>query len=266
MIAGASNATPFAALDADRHAVVAYQQNGQLVQTETADAGAVAFGPPVTLSSGQVGGMQGAQAPDGRAAIAWYETQTIPPNQYASTMRFDLYAAVRGPGKPFANVQHVDGSADVEAGYSGNNEVAIAPNGRAIIGYRTRFNRGVSLPCADTIGEAKTVVAVAQIKTDGTGSFAAQVLAGGGNVDGLQPRVAAGTDGRLAASWVQLNGCGNANLASPRRAPRSARRTSRSTGTPWRRPGSSARSPSCPTAASWGSRRPRGRPRPRSPR
>ena len=121
---------------------------------------------------------------------------------------------MRGIGKSFGAPQLVDGSDDIEAGYSGNNEVAISPTGRAIIGYGTRVNRGVSLTCDQTIGEQKTVVATAQITPTGEGGFAPQVLAGGGNVNGLQARVAAGPDGRLAASWQALVGCGNANVTS----------------------------------------------------
>ena len=127
-------------------------------------------------------------------------------------MRFDLYAAVRGPGKPFANVQHCRRL----RGHRGRLFREQRGRDRAQRPRDHRLPHAVQprrLRCRarTTIGEAKTVVAVAQVKADGTGSFAAQVLAGGGNVDGLQPRVTAGTDGRLAASWVQLNGCGNAN-------------------------------------------------------
>jgi hypothetical protein len=213
-LAGKSNATPFAVLDPDRHAVVAYQQDGQLLQTESPDAGATAFNPPSTLSVGEVGGMTGGQAPDGRAAIAWYETRTITPNQYASNKRFDLHASVRGIGKAFGAPQLVDGSDDIMAGYYGHREVAISPTGKAIIGYMTQINRGVSLPCDMTIGDQKTAVATAQITRTGEGGFASQVLAGGGNVNGLAARVAAGPDGRLAASWQALVGCGNANVTS----------------------------------------------------
>ena len=213
-VAGASNATPFAALDPDRFAVVAYQQDGKLLQTQSANAGTTAFGPPSVLSAGAVGGMTGAQAPDGRAAISWYESRTITPNQYGSNKRFDFHASVRGIGKPFGGAQLVDGSDDLIAGYSGNNEVAISPTGRAIIGYATNRNRGTSLTCPETLGEQTTRVAVAQITATGEGSFAAQQLAGGGNVNSYEPRVAAGPDGRLAASWRSTVGCGNANTTS----------------------------------------------------
>lgn len=148
IVPGASNATPVAVLDPSRAATVAYQQNGQLVQVSTADALATQFGAPTPISgSAQVGGAVGAQAPDGRAAIAWYESKNIPANQYASTVRFDLHAAVRGPGGSFAGPQLVDGSDDVIAGYSAYNGIAVAPDGRAILGYRTMRNRGTSLPC-----------------------------------------------------------------------------------------------------------------------
>ena len=55
-IAGASNATPFAALDPDRRAVVAYQQDGKLLQTQSTNADTTAFDPPATLSSGKSAG------------------------------------------------------------------------------------------------------------------------------------------------------------------------------------------------------------------
>ena len=98
-VAGASNATPFAALDPDRFAVVAYQQDGKLLQTQSAER----RNDAVRAAVGAVGRRRrrdaGAQAPDGRAAISWYESRTITPNQYGSKKRFDFHASVRGTGQ-----------------------------------------------------------------------------------------------------------------------------------------------------------------------
>ncbi len=215
VLPGKSSATPFAVLDPDRRATVAYQQDGKLVQVTSANAATTLFSPPAFLSSNNVGGMTGGQSPDGRAAIAWYEYRSIQPNQYGANMAFELFAASRGPGQAFAGVHQVDGSPDIEAGYSGLNEVAVSPTGRAIIGYSRRSNRAGSVTCEQTLGQHQAMAATAQITAQGGALFAAQVLAGGGQVDARSTaRVAAGPDGRLAATWIAQNGCGNANTLS----------------------------------------------------
>ena len=110
---GADTASsPLAVLDPGRTAVFAFQRGRRMMQVTTADASAQPFGAetPLTDGASEVGGVRGAQAPDGRAAIAWYEISTIPPNANGQTVRYDLYASTRIAGRAFGGPQHVDGS------------------------------------------------------------------------------------------------------------------------------------------------------------
>ena len=122
------------------------------------------------------------------------------------TTRIDLHAATRGPGQPFHAPVVVQSDNDLEAGYSGNNDIAVGGDGRVLIGYFTRVSRQSS-PCSVTLGDAKTMVAAATIQPDGSATFAPKVMAGGGDVNSYIPRVAVGSDGRAAATWVGFRGC-----------------------------------------------------------
>ena len=153
------------------------------LQTQSANAGVTPFGPPITLSSGAVGGMTGAQAPDGRAAIAWYEYADDP----AEPVRVDQ--AVRLPRQRPRAGQAVHRPAARgrlrrhHRGLHRQQRGRHLPHGPGDHRLQHERQPGTSLTCDETIGEQTTRVAVAQITPTGEGGFAAQQLAGGGNVN-----------------------------------------------------------------------------------
>lgn len=203
-----STDSPNAILDPSRSAVVVFGHSGDLVQTTSSDAATVAFPAPTVLDPDGAAPRTG-QAPDGRAALAYYAFQTLnPPNSTGATTTVRLFAATRRPGEAFPTPGLIDGSAEIEAGYYASNDVVVAPTGRVAIGYSIRANRGSAPTCQMSLGESRTKVAVGDIPAMGLTSFATSELAGGGTVSSFNPRVAAGPDGRIAVSWVAQQGCG----------------------------------------------------------
>ena len=100
------------------------------MQTQSANAGTTPFGPPTVLSSGAVGGMTrraGAGRPrrDRLVRVADDPGEPVRRRPCASTCT----PACAGRARPSPPPQLVDGSDDIIAGYSGNNEVAISPTG-----------------------------------------------------------------------------------------------------------------------------------------
>ena len=203
-LAGASNATPFAALDPDRHAVVAYQQDGKLVQTQSANAGTTPFGPPSTLSSGQRRRDDAARRrPTAAPRSPGTSRTTMPPNQYALEHRASTSTpACAGSARPFAAPQLVDGSDDIDRRLLRQQRGRDLPHRPGDHRLRHATSTAASsLTCAQTLGEQKTRGRDAQITPTGEGGFAAQVLAGGGNVNGLQA-ARGGRTGRAARRVV----------------------------------------------------------------
>jgi hypothetical protein len=206
---GSSGASPVAVLDPDRKAVVAFQDGQTMVQASTNDANATdPFGGLTPLSNaGQVGGARGAQAPDGRAAIAWYAQTSISTNQYGSNSSRKLYGAVRGPGQTFSAPAQIDGAADYDAGYTGGIDVAVSATGRAIVGYGQTINNGVTQSCETVQAYRKTALATAQITPQGGGGLAGGAIFGGADVGGNAAHVAAGSDDRLGATFLEFDNC-----------------------------------------------------------
>jgi hypothetical protein len=202
-----SSFAPTAVLDDDRYAVVAWQLDQSVQQSIAADAsGTNPFAAPATLGAG--GQPMGAEAPGGRAVIAWEENVLVPSPDPGFANNFTrVVGATRAPGKPFGSGQVIDGSPHsyiVRAPGS----VAISPTGRFVVGYAANVNRSVSMTCKDIRGEWESRAATGTVDVNGGASFAPQTLAGGGTINAFQPYVGAGPDGRLMASWNQIEDCG----------------------------------------------------------
>jgi len=203
-----SSFNPTAVLDDNRYAVVAWQLDSSVVQSTAADAGGTnPFGAPATMGT-RSGQPIGAEAPGGRAVIAWDENVLVPSPDPGFANNFTrAVGATRAAGQPFGTGHVIDGSPHSYI-LRVPGSVAISPTGRFVVGYDANVNRSVSLTCKDVRGEWEARAATGTIDATGGASFAPQTLAGGGAVNAFQPYVGAGPDGRLMASWNQIEDCG----------------------------------------------------------